>query len=91
MSIRLSVEASDSEVENLLAYPMGRPLHLDDKLDLLERTAIWLKAGREHSYRVSPAESSVLLSFDSVPVQRGNAGTHSPQCSEQLISQEGRK
>jgi len=69
MSIRLSVEAEDPEVERLLTHlESGYALPTDDKIFLLQRTIGWLRSSQSITYNLNSAQaSSIALRVSPVP------------------------
>ena len=61
MAIRLSVQAHDDEVERLLTWLDARQgMYTEDKISLLERTLVWLRAATEACYGLSPDPQAVF-------------------------------
>lgn len=61
MSIRLSIQAEDAEVERLLAFLQTQDnLFIEDKVSLLERALKWLRASMEGTYDLNPDSGAVL-------------------------------
>jgi len=66
--IRLTVQAEDSEVEQLLSYlKVQSEAEIEDSISLLERTLRWLRASMEGHYDLDPSCEAVLrLSVDAL-------------------------
>jgi hypothetical protein len=59
MTIRMTVEAKDPEVENILAYLQTQTFaSTDNKISALERAVMWLKSSQPDFFRCDPAESN---------------------------------
>lgn len=80
MSIHLSIQADDEEVEGLLAYLKVLPLDVDDKIFLLERTLAWLHSANAKTYSLnSDSEELIHLGVDATSPTAVSLGRkHSP-------------
>jgi len=90
MPIRLRVEATDSEVENLLAFlDKQSSLQTGEKIYLLERGIKWLRASQAIAYSLSPDQGAIQLSIGGLaPVSLPDPDRRVLQHEEQPISLE---
>lgn len=56
MSIHLTIEANDAEVEAALEFLKNEfpNLHTNEQIFALERTILWIRAGEPYAFKVDP-------------------------------------
>jgi hypothetical protein len=62
MSIQLTIEADDAEVEEVLKFlkETFSNRHTDEQIFALERTILWLRATDEYAFKVDPSLPPVV-------------------------------
>jgi hypothetical protein len=85
MSIRLLVEAQDTEVEKLLTYLNSSGIHQQDRAFVLQRALAWLHALEAGTYTLgSTGEDHVYLG-GYVAVLPPNSDKHTERHPEELV------